>query len=135
MYLVFAQAAGAAVDPGAWDAQARRFFAPLQVRAATEGWVVLVRGDTEDERTIQVRPRTDDDLRLADVAEARRGGGLGLLARRCPAVFVVGRRSGDDRAALELAAVVASVALGPILDPDVPELLGVKTARERLARR
>lgn len=80
------------------------------------------------------RSREADDLALADEAEARKGGGLGRLAHRCPTVWLVERRTEEDPAALRLAAILASVLLGPILDARVPELVGVKTARERLVR-
>jgi hypothetical protein len=72
-------------------------------------------------------------MALAEAAEAAQGGGLGLLARRCPVVWIVERAAERDSAALLLAAILAGILLGPILDARVPELLGVKTARARLA--
>jgi hypothetical protein len=79
------------------------------------------------------RARTAADLDLADQAEARAGGGgLALLARRCPTVWRLARDGVQDAAALRIAAILASVLLGPVLDPTVPALFGVKTARERL---
>ena len=134
-FLVFSQSKEAARDVSSWDAHAARFFATrLQVG---EGDAILVThgtgGSAESVRVV-ARPREAGDLALADEAEARTGGGLGLLARRCPTVWLVERRTDDDATALRLAAILASVLLGPILDARVPELLGVKTARERLAR-
>ena len=41
-------------------------------------------------------------------------------------------RRDPDPLALRLAAILASVLLGPILDVRVPELFGVKTARAKL---
>lgn len=38
----------------------------------------------------------------------------------------------DDTLALTLAAILASILLGPILDPRRSELFGVKTARRKL---
>ena len=59
--------------------------------------------------------------------------GLALLARRCQAVWIVERADGEpDRLALLLSAILASVLLGPILDPARGELFGVKTARAKL---
>jgi hypothetical protein len=94
-----------------------------------------------------------DDHGAAEVAEQTQGThGMALLARRCPMVWLVehhgapvgGRRgsgeggahaSNDDRIALTLAAVLASVLLGPILSPDGDELFGVRTARMKLEGR
>jgi hypothetical protein len=84
-------------------------------------------------RTVLLRPRTDDDLALAESAEA--GGGLVLLAKRCSVVVLVLARlegSPDDQGALLLAALIASVALGPILSPDRRHLFGARTARGKL---
>ena len=49
-----------------------------------------------------------------------------LLGKRNP------RIADPDALALRLAAILASVLLGPILDARVPELFGVKTARAKL---
>ena len=69
---------------------------------------------------------------------------MGLLARRCKTVWLIARgtsappstrdvnASPDDRVALLIAAVFASVLLGPILDGD--EIFGVRTARLKLER-
>ncbi|HTQ43094.1 MAG TPA: hypothetical protein VMI75_10095 [Polyangiaceae bacterium] len=130
--LVFSQSKDATRDVPAWDAHAARFFATrLQVG---EGDQILVThaGGTAESRCVIGRAREARELALADEAEARRGGGLGHLARRCPTVWLVERRGDDDLVALRLAAILASALLGPILDARVPELLGVKTARERL---
>jgi hypothetical protein len=85
-------------------------------------------------RRIRARPRNADDLAAAEAAD-RANSGLALLARRCGAVWLVEREAEDaalaGSPALRLAAIVASVVLGPILDSRVPELLGVKTARSR----
>ncbi len=79
------------------------------------------------------RPRDQDDLALATAAEARTSHtGLVLLARRCPLVWMVVRESREDVPALRLAAILASVLLGPILDVAGGELFGVKTARSKL---
>ena len=128
-YLVFAQQREAAVDLGAWDAHARRFFGASLSRD-DDGRLVLTPGGA---RTATARPRTGADLALADAAEARAGGGgLATLARRCPTVWLVAREGDDDAVALRLAAILASVLLGPIVDARGPDIFGVKTARAKL---
>jgi hypothetical protein len=47
-------------------------------------------------------------------------------------VWLVETASEPDRAALLLAAILASVVLGPILSPDGRDLFGVRTARAKL---
>lgn len=81
------------------------------------------------------RPREADDLTLAEVADERAGPGgtgLALVARRCQTVWLVSRAGDVNPLALRLAAILASVFLGPVLDVRVPELFGVKTARAKL---
>jgi hypothetical protein len=135
--LVFSQSPGLSLDVPVWDVQAQRFFGARLTHAGVSGaGVVRVRvapaQGAAGERTVSARARTTDDLRLADDAEARRGGGLGLLAHRCPTVLTVVREEEDDRLALLLAAVLASIGLGPIVDPRGPDIFGVKTARAKL---
>jgi hypothetical protein len=143
--VVFSSSPGADVDVAAWDAHAQRFF---RTRLALAGSLddaepaILVTPlaatanapvEPAAERRIAWRARRAEDLDLADAGEARAGGGgLAGLARRCPTVWLVERASDDDRLALRLAMVLASVHLGPILDARGPELFGVKTARAKL---
>ncbi len=133
-FLVFSQSKEEARDVVAWDAHAARFFGTRL--SAGDGDEILVShaGSAPEARRVVARPVEPQERAMADEAEARVGGGLGLLARRCPTVWLVERRSADDHVALRLAAILAGVLLGPILDARVPELLGVKTARERLER-
>ena len=135
-YLVFSQSSVTTVDVGAWGAQAARFFGTrLEASSWDDRLVMIPRDGGRSERRLLARARTDDDLIAADAAEARAGGGgLALLARRCPTVWQVVRESDPDPVALRLAAILASILLGPIVDPSVPEIFGVKTARERLER-
>jgi hypothetical protein len=141
-YLVFSQQQGpASLD--AWDAHAARFFdarvglveAPRSDAAGHDLRVAVAPSKGESGvLTLYGRPREARDLALAEAAEsARGGGGLALLARRCPSVWIVARRGEPDPLALLLSAIVASVLLGPILDPASPEIFGVKTARAKLA--
>lgn len=147
--LVFAQRADARVDIQSWGAHAERFFstriglaeektyvpgacAPLSDAARV---VVAPTGEPPGIREITGRPRQAEDLSAADEAEARRGAaGLALLARRCGTVWLVSRESVADVLALRLAAILAGVLLGPILDVSASELFGVKTARAKLER-
>jgi hypothetical protein len=82
---------------------------------------------------ISARPSTPDDQFAAEAAEARgRAGGMSLLAARCPAVWVVTAESDvTGSAELQLTALLASVALGPVLPADEETLYGVRGAMER----
>ena len=152
-YLVFSSALQPRVDVVAWDGQAQRFFstrleqvdppgdgdAPSNVMAFSSVMTAPARirvtppKEPAGERVLAARPRDAADMALAEEAEVRAGGGgLVLLARRCHSVWVVTREEEDDRLALRLAMVLASVVLGPILDARGPELFGVKTARAKL---
>lgn len=54
------------------------------------------------------------------------------LAARCRTVCLVESESDMDRAALCLAALAASILLGPIVPPTGDAIYGVRTAREKL---
>jgi hypothetical protein len=148
-YVVFAQRADARVDIGGWSAQAERFFATRLGLAEDKRYapgrdaprheearfVIAPAGEAPGIRSASARPRADDDLALATDVDGRAGPGgtgLALVARRCQTVWLVGRETDPDPLALRLAAILASVLLGPILDVRVPELFGVKTARAKL---
>jgi hypothetical protein len=144
-YTVFAQRKDARVEIDLWERHASQFFearlglvvpkrydfdAP-KVDAARV--VLLPTGGDQGIRLCYGRPRADDDLRIAEDADTRAGSpGLGLLARRCPTVWLVETSGDSDRLSLLLAAILASVVLGPILSPDGRELFGVRTARTKL---
>lgn len=81
------------------------------------------------------RPVGPDDLVAAEEAERRVGTyGLSALARRCPMLWLIVPETNDDRAALLLAAVFATVMLGPIVPPGGGDIFGVRTARLKLER-
>jgi hypothetical protein len=148
--VVFAQATDAGVDVDAWNAHATRFFATgiglaeLRPDVVAEGapartlgvrFVIAPKSGSPGIRAASARPRSDGDLALAAQGEARSGtAGLLLLAQRCATVWLVARESEDDPLALRLATILASIHLGPILDPVVPSLIGVKTARALFER-
>jgi hypothetical protein len=89
-------------------------------------------------RLVFARRAWPDDVDAAAAAEAATGNaaaGLSQLARRCGALFLVVPNGEDDRAALTLAAILASVMLGPILAPGGERIFGVRTARLELEAR
>ncbi len=82
---------------------------------------------------IEARERTAEDLFAAEAAEARgRAGGMSLLAARCPVIWsIFPENDGTGSAELQLSALLASVALGPVLPTDESTLYGVRGAMER----
>lgn len=128
---------------------ARRFFAaeldvlsasapdrPEPLNAQVSIQLASARYPGQGRFAISSRPATDDDRFAAEAAEARgSAGGMALLAARCPAVWVVtaeGEVTGS--AELQLSALLASVALGPVLPEDESTLYGVRGAMERAER-
>jgi hypothetical protein len=144
--LVFAQRENARVEIDAWCAHATRFFATriglteekrypsgAAPRADRVSFVVAPNVGAAGVRQALARPCEASDLARAEAAESRAAGtGLALLARRCETVWLVIRNGDDDALALTLAAILASILLGPILDTGHSELFGVKTARRKL---
>jgi len=144
--LVFSQQVDARVDIAAIGAQSLRFFATgvgltedrvygpdRRPEADAVRFVIAPKNEPPGIRAVVVRARAPADLALAEEADRRLGGtGLGLLARRCPTVWLIERESPADRLALLLAAVLASVLLGPIVDAAAGSIFGVKTARAKL---
>ena len=127
-------------------AHARRFFAAeLQVLSASPPdrsepllAQVTVRLESArypgsgDFRITSLRPIATDHAD-AEAAEARgRAGGMAQLAARCQALWVI-TPEGEIRgsAELQLSALLASVALGPVLPADGSTLYGVRGAMER----
>jgi hypothetical protein len=143
--MVFAQREDARVELVTWKRHAADFFdVELALNVTKEypegfpridavGVVIAPRsGPPEAQRLCYGRPRRDEDLRAAEDADSLAGNtGLGLLAKRCQAVWLVVMEETADRTALLLAAILASVVLGPILSPE-GALFGVKTARGKL---
>jgi hypothetical protein len=86
---------------------------------------------------VSVRMASAADYAAADRAElAGRAAGMASLARRCPSVWEVSgtddRPWERDAALLNLCAILASVALGPVLPSDASTLFGVRGAMERV---
>ena len=144
VHLVFAQAFGPSVDANSLGFSARRHFrAKLdQLPAAQLTAAGRMRFELEGPHgvrgtfSILVRPRTEDDLARARLAEERgRAAGMAGLAERCSSVWLVEPDAGVEQSAtLMLCAIIASVALGPVLPPDDSTLFGVRGAMERVER-
>ena len=85
---------------------------------------------------LEARYRTDDDQFAAEAAEARGNAtNMSLLAAQCPAVWSITPEADvSGSAELQLSALLASVALGPVLPPDESTLYGVRGAMERAER-
>jgi hypothetical protein len=144
-FTVFGQREDARVEAEVWQRHAAQFFdARLELSVPksytfdapdTDAAEVVVSTATVPEATrlCYGRPRTDDDLHAAEDADVRAGAaGLGKLAQRCHTVWLVVTEREADRVALLVAAILASVVLGPILSPDGGQLFGVRTARMKL---
>jgi hypothetical protein len=89
---------------------------------------------------VTLRPVRDEDRSDADQAElAGRAAGMAGLARRCPTLWEIESAPSapawsEDAALLNLCAILASVALGPVLPDDRSTLFGVRGAMERVER-
>ena len=144
-FTVFAQRNDARIELAAWTDHASRYFrARLRVEPEKHYTFDAPRIDAafvtvapehglEAGRLCFGRPSERDDLRAAEEVDAAAGWtGLALLAKRCGAVWLVDAEGDEDRTSLLLAAILASVVLGPILGPGQRELFGVRTARLKL---
>jgi hypothetical protein len=125
---------------------ARRFFSaeievlsaspPERVDAAT-AFVVLrldsARYPGSGTFRIESRANTAADCAAAELAEARgRAGGMAGLAARCGSVWTIRHEAEvSGSAELQLSALLASIALGPVLPEDESTLYGVRGAMER----
>ena len=127
-------------------AHARRFFAAeLDVLSASapdrpdlaDAHVLLrlesARYPGQGTFRIEARRPTAADQAAAQGAELRgKAGGMAQLAARCGAVwFVTAEGEVTGSAQLQLSALLASVALGPVLPEDESTLYGVRGAMER----
>ncbi len=99
---------------------------------------------------VSARAALEEDYLAADRAEVRgRAAGMATLARRCPSVWEIGRdiegelddelsrngspnESWNEPPLVNLCAILASVALGPVLPEDGSSLFGVRSSMERL---
>lgn len=133
-----------------WDHQARRFFACRMTMSPAKrydaGWPVADIGilavadlASEEEHavlgcTVPVERAPTILLAARASASAMGGAGFDVLVERTKRVWQLRpARESEAYWALRAATVLASSLLGPILTPD-GQLIGVKTARERLER-
>ena len=93
-------------------------------------------GSASGTRLAYGRAVEPSDLAAAEEAERAIGTyGLAHLAQRCRTIWLVMPETDDDRAALTIAAILASTLLGPILSPGGQEIIGVRSARLKLEGR
>ena len=144
MFLIFTQSEEGGVDTATLSRHAEQFFgATLTLLERGRGggrdakpWrfaMKSTRGAYDATFVLRTRKVESSDLRAARDAEAR-GGVVGMeaLASDCAHVWEL---DADDattsHASYAMCAVLASVALGPIMPPEHDALLGVRAARER----
>jgi hypothetical protein len=144
--LIFAQAEGARIDVVRLAGNARKFFeAELQVLEQTamgpEAERVRLRLESKKHGhagsfILRSRPATADDRFEAEAAEARgRAAGMSLLAAKCGFAWELSPEAGaPESATLNLCAIIASVALGPVMPADRSTLYGVRGSMERVER-
>lgn len=140
--LVFSQTPGGHIDAAALLRNAKRFFnLEMEVmRAQPSGdrcSRLELRIDGDQDFLVENREKQGEDLERANLAEQRgKAAGMAGLAARCQHVWELRGLAADGeaanaRASLMLQALLASVALGPVLPPDTSTLYGVRGARER----
>jgi hypothetical protein len=100
---------------------------------------VLLRSEKhgyEGRLSIHTRPASEHDRADARDAEQRgQAAGMATLAERCPTIWDVEPVGEDSELArLNLCAILAAVALGPVLPDDGSTLYGVRGAMERVDR-
>ncbi len=148
-FVVFAQRQDARLEIDALKQQAGRFFSvkigiTVDKQYADEPPIVDAArmviasddGTSSGTRLCYARPVEESDISLAFEAERAMGTyGLALLAQRCAIVWSVVPEVDDDKAALTIAAIFASLMLGPILSPGGREIYGVRGARLKLEGR
>jgi hypothetical protein len=87
-----------------------------------------------EEFELATRARTPQDLTRAEAAERQgRAARMASLAARCPTVWEL-NADGSIVGVQLLCAMLASVALGPVMPPDGSTLYGVRGAMERADR-
>jgi hypothetical protein len=102
-------------------------FARLRISSARRQYSGVFR--------VRCRSALVADWQAAQSAEIRgRATGMGALAQRCSAIWEIEAEpeTTSEAALLNLCAVLAAVALGPVLPEDESTLFGVRGAMERL---
>jgi hypothetical protein len=138
-YLVFSQESGGPPHDRLATNAGRFFASTLELLEQTDESMSLrlvgARPPLRAQFRLTWRATTRDDRMAARDAEARgRAAGMSALAEKCAQVWTIeaaGEEGASDAAFLTLAAICASVALGPVLPPDGSTLFGVRGAIER----
>lgn len=148
-YSVLAQRPDVRIDIEALKRQGERFFATKLGLTVDKRYddlapredaarIVISGGDGTASGTRLLFGRAVDSADLAAAEEAERAMGtygLALLAQRCKTIWTIVPEVDEDRAALTLAAILASSLLGPIMSPGGNEIYGVRGARLKLEGR
>ena len=137
-YLVFAQSIDESFPVRNIEQQGALRFG-LEVVASVAANVTTLNvssGGVLGEFRVSVRAVVDHDLARARIAASRgRAAGMADLAARCRSAWLVEPvNDPPEWLTWECCALVAFVALGPILPEDDASLLGVRSARERAER-
>ena len=137
--LVFTQTPNGHIDAAQLVSNARKFFSvEMEVLLAEPApdRCQLIELTLDGARfQVQAREVQDSDLARARTAErSGRAAGMSDLAARCGHVWCINDSAASERSALLLQALLASVALGPVLPVDDSTLYGVRGARERADR-
>lgn len=144
---VFAQKSGLTIDLAELLRATRSYFdvtLDVQSRIEASGSAgdhveLCLRSEKHGyEARLSIRSRATSPHDLADARQAEelgRAAGMATLAERCPTIWEVEPVGADSELArLNLCAILASVALGPVLPDDGATLYGVRGAMERVAR-
>jgi hypothetical protein len=144
--------ADARVDAARWAHQAATFFRlhleVLTPKRYPSGAVPLAdlidatiaRGEHDDDRarvrivTVPIDRAPEARRRGLDAAAAIGGAGMDALVLRARRLWQIEDDAEHPHAPLAIAAVLASLLLGPIVPPSADAIFGVKGARERLDR-
>jgi len=138
MFLQFAQVDYTSLDLVALSEHAFRFFsAELRAQqqdadACSNSLLLTTRHLGSASFRVRARPATAEDQLGLDRAEAaNQSHGMAALARRCRYVWEVTPAPGTPAAiSYYFGALLASVALGPLVPADRSGLYGVRSARE-----
>lgn len=144
--------ADARVDAARWAHQARTFF-KLELEVLTPKHypsgalpladvleIAIGRGDLGGETarvqvvTVPIDRAPEARRRGLDAAAAIGGAGMDALVLRAKRLWQIADDAAHPHAPLAIAAVLASLLLGPIVPPSADAIFGVKGARERLDR-
>jgi hypothetical protein len=146
-YRVFTQTPDGVIDPALLVRSATRHFEasleilsaePRTVEPSASASVTLrlssARRNFSNNFKVLSRTTREEDWAAARRAEVRgRSAGMSALADRCGFVWWIEEQTeGPPAAMLNLCAVLASAALGPVLPPDESALFGVRGAMERV---